>query len=551
MKRRYFISFLALFIIGMMFSYIVNFNFFSKIIIDSYDSESNLIKSVIELSEDENIYKYNIEMADSKTILPFLIFDDNKLIYKSSEINNLEELSQLNNYNDINKTDFKNYNKKTSVLNNGDIIIFLEKTPIIKSSLIDVFPNLLVYIIAGIIISLIIAKYNYQSTIDKLVGNLIDYKEGKFKIDIDDDSYPIFNVINEQSQNISANQNIVNIQNDTIHAIIYNMAEGMILLNQDMEILVLNDSSLKLLDIDYEGSNFQGVNIKSLVRNSKLVEIIDDALNGNNLNYSTDLIIKEKIITAILNPVEYNEDNVGYVLFLVDETKQKSLEKQRSEFSANVSHELKTPLTSINGYAEMIMSGIAKESDIKKFAQVIYNEGNHLLSMIDDIIKISKLDEEQEGYDFEVLNITDSINDVLDVLRFKAEDYNVNLIYNEKRDLKYCADKRLFSELMLNLVDNAIKYNKPGGYVKIETSELPSGLVIKVSDTGIGISEDDKARVFERFYTVDRSHNKKDSSGLGLAIVKHIVKIFDGKVELNSKVGEGSTFTLTLPLKKG
>ncbi|NLY85740.1 MAG: hypothetical protein GX077_05280 [Tissierellia bacterium] len=227
--------------------------------------------------------------------------------------------------------------------------------------------------------------------------------------------------------------------------------------------------------------------------------------------------------------------------------KLKEAEKIRREFTANVSHELKTPLTSINGFAEMIETGTAKGEDAMKSAAIIRKEGNRLLDLIDSIIKLSQLEDINVEKEFAPLDIYPVGETVLTNLRPKAKEKNISLSLHGSKTVVE-ANRRMIEDLLYNLIDNAINYNKPGGEVSINIYPKGDWAVIRVSDTGIGIPVEDQSRIFERFYRVDKSRSKKvGGTGLGLSIVKHIVEFHNGKIDLSSKVGEGTTIEVHLP----
>lgn len=222
-------------------------------------------------------------------------------------------------------------------------------------------------------------------------------------------------------------------------------------------------------------------------------------------------------------------------------------EKVRREFTANVSHELKTPLTSIIGYAEMLQNGVSDSEDSKKFAGVIHKEGSRLLELIDSVISLSRLEDSNAVKTFENLEIFTIAKDLIDQLNFSAKEKSVELSI-EGPPLQIRGDRRMIQDLIFNLIDNAIKYNRVGGRVDISLSDEGNYGVITVSDTGIGIPRDDVERVFERFYRVDKSRSRKaGGTGLGLAIVKHIVEYHGGSVALHSEVNKGTTIAVKLP----
>ena len=222
--------------------------------------------------------------------------------------------------------------------------------------------------------------------------------------------------------------------------------------------------------------------------------------------------------------------------------------RQRQEFSANVTHELKTPLTSISGYAEMIETGMAKDEDIKDFAGKIHSEAGRLIEMIRDIIKLSELDEQHSAEDFCVLDLLPVAQDTAGMLEFNAEKAGVRLAVRGSAANVY-GRHELLEELIYNLCDNAIRYNKPGGEVQLWVEQTENGSArLTVADTGIGIPEEHQERIFERFYRADKSRSKASGgTGLGLAIVKHIVLQHNAELSLHSEVGVGTEIVIVFP----
>ncbi|WP_409228446.1 sensor histidine kinase [Gudongella sp. SC589] len=222
-------------------------------------------------------------------------------------------------------------------------------------------------------------------------------------------------------------------------------------------------------------------------------------------------------------------------------------EKIRREFTANVSHELKTPLTSINGFAEMIASGSTSKDDTIKFAGIIHKEGTRLLNLIEDIISLSRLDGAPRGQVFEELQLDGISEGIIRQLMIRAQDKDIDLQFRGEPVLVK-GDSRMIEDLIYNLVDNGIKYTESGGKVALSVFSSSGEAIIEVSDTGIGIPNEDQSRIFERFYQVDKSRSKKvGGSGLGLSIVKHIVQSHGGSINLKSSPGNGTTITVKLP----
>lgn len=225
----------------------------------------------------------------------------------------------------------------------------------------------------------------------------------------------------------------------------------------------------------------------------------------------------------------------------------KEAEKIRREFTANVSHELKTPLTSINGYAEMIANGMAEGEEVKKFAGIIQKEGTRLLTLIESILNLSKLEDESIEKTYEQIDLYDTIKEVVHKLKPQALLHKVNLEVDGEV-AHVMANKRMIEDLVYNLIDNAIKYNVENGNVLVSVKNEEKYGIVSVKDTGIGIPQEEQDRIFERFYRIDKSRSKKiEGSGLGLSIVKHIVEYHNGSLILESEVGKGTTITVKLP----
>jgi two-component system phosphate regulon sensor histidine kinase PhoR len=234
----------------------------------------------------------------------------------------------------------------------------------------------------------------------------------------------------------------------------------------------------------------------------------------------------------------------GAIILFLDTTEKTRAERLRREFSANVSHELKTPLTSISGYAEMLVSGMAEESDKPAFIGKIKDETTRLTALVEDIMMISELDEGRGPESFEDVNIAAVAADAADALSLKADESGVSIAI-EGENAIFKANRVLIYEMFYNLIDNAVKYNRHGGNVRISTVKDGDGIIVSISDTGIGIPRDAQVRVFERFYRVDKSRSRKTGgTGLGLAIVKHIAMVHNAKIALNSKLNEGTTVSV-------
>lgn len=266
---------------------------------------------------------------------------------------------------------------------------------------------------------------------------------------------------------------------------------------------------------------------------------IENILSGEEME---DVEVYDELIPFIKAIQIQKMEIENYIL------KLKEAEKSRRDFTANVSHELKTPLTSINGFAEMLSTGQINIEDTVKFANIIHKEGTRLLDLIDSIIHLSHIEDEIENKTMEITNISDIAKEVVSQLEIRAKNRGLSLNL-AAGNIFIHGNKRMIKDLLYNLIDNAIKYNKPNGKIDVLLEEIDGLCIIRVKDTGIGISQEEQDKIFERFYMVDKSRSKKvGGSGLGLSIVKHIVKYHNGKISLTSKINEGTEVEIKLPI---
>lgn len=275
-----------------------------------------------------------------------------------------------------------------------------------------------------------------------------------------------------------------------------------------------------------------------------LTEVLDVARGGRHNERS--LVHAGRYYRLIGSPVMQNESIVGAVTLLLDETEKRSMEQYRKEFTANVSHELKTPLTSISGFAELLMNGMVAPPDIPEFAADIYAEARRLLTLVNDIIRLSRLEDGSRPYENSEVDLYATAEAALSTVRPSAERMGVMLSLEGTHETVTGAEPILY-DVVYNLCDNAVKYNREGGFVRVYVGEGETGTVLSVEDSGIGIPAEHLDRIFERFYRVDKSHSKEiGGTGLGLSIVRHGVAYHGGEVSLTSTEGVGTKVTVTL-----
>lgn len=345
------------------------------------------------------------------------------------------------------------------------------------------------------------------------------------------------------NKNIKLEKNISTLKRrlEGLKNITSNMEEGFVVFDAKGRVEIMNDSAKKFLIKD------ESVRIDKLIDDKEYKLAFKEASILSKPK-SLALDLNNYHLKVFIDPI-FEDGNMGFVVIIIDNSESRKAELMRREFSANVTHELKSPLTSINGYAELIATGIAKEEDVKKFAQIIFDEGNRLLEIIDDILRISKLDE--KGFELEksFVDVKVEMDTIVDKFRQVSNEKNIHVI-NRLSSYSVYTVKSLFVDLLSNIYENAIKYNKENGTIDISSLLMEKHLRIFIKDTGIGIGGQDLGRVFERFYVADKSRDRKvKSTGLGLSIVKHIADLLGYKIYLESSLGKGSTFIIDIPLE--
>ena len=353
---------------------------------------------------------------------------------------------------------------------------------------------------------------------------------------------PLLSKIHRQNREIQNQLELAKQQQEEFSLITENMQEGLIVIDKYTMILSANSSAWNLFHMDRV---CQGESVYCLDREEEFRHAIEQVLSGEH----TELVLKlnGSDIQLIANPVIRDKKTEGAVVLLVNVTEKLERESLRREFSANVSHELKTPLTSISGFAEIMQGGLVKCEDIPQFAGRIYKESQRLLQLVEDVIQISQLDEEKTSYVWEPVDVYQVCKNAFESLKEKAKRFNVHLYICGER-MKMEAVRTLLEEAIYNVCDNAIKYNRNDGSVSVFLTQTAQELQIVVKDTGVGIPKEDQGRVFERFYRVDKSHSKEiGGTGLGLSIVKHAVGALKGSVILRSEEGNGTEICMKFP----
>lgn len=372
----------------------------------------------------------------------------------------------------------------------------------------------------------------------------IDLKHPE-QVETYDELSPFLQRIAAQNREIDARMAEIRKQQQEFSMITENMSEGLFVVDRNYQILSYNKSAMQIFGMDprQEHENLLAVNRSEGFRNA-----VDSALKGRHTqeNLELDGRVYQIIANAVCQP-DFAEDMVGAVILVLDVTEKEAQEQYRREFTANVSHELKTPLTSISGIAEIIRNGIVKPEDIPHFAGKIYDESQRLITLIGDIIKLSRLDENQVPMERETVDMLEMARNVVQQLSSVARKSGVTLVANGTHG-QVQGVRQVLGEMVYNLCENAVKYNRAGGRVWVDVQQVADHVVLRVKDTGIGIPAAEQGRIFERFYRVDKSHSKAvGGTGLGLSIVKHGAALHHATISVSSEPEQGTEITLTFP----
>ena len=332
-------------------------------------------------------------------------------------------------------------------------------------------------------------------------------------------------------------------QQNRLEAILISMDSGVIAVDKNKKIIMINPYAEKIFNIT---ANIIGKNFLDVIRNYELEGIFSH--KSCNVNEVSTIKLREKTLRVRTADIINTEVIMGTVAVIQDITDLKKLENMRSQFVANVSHELKTPLTSIKGFAETLKY-VEEHEKREKFLNIINDEAERLTRLINDILILSHIEQHNEEKN-ETVNVNEIINDVYCLMKNTARSKNVFLSKGSDKPIQIVGDSDKFKQMLINLVDNGIKYSEAGDSVYIDYEQSGDNCILWVEDTGVGIPEKHISRLFERFYRVDKSRSRANGeTGLGLAIVKYIVLGFGGKIEVKSSLGEGSKFTVYIPIK--
>lgn len=422
-------------------------------------------------------------------------------------------------------------------LRDGTALRVSATTNSVYKAVLDFIPYIALISLPVILLSMIIAGMLTKKIIVPLNGlNL----EEPLSNDVYDELSPLLSRMAKQNDQIEGQMNKLREKQEEFRAITENIGEGIAVLDSKGHILSINGSASAIFGVSLPDS--MGRHILTLNRSIPVQRTLEAAMEGQP---HEDTFTKgSNTYNLLASPVKDGNRVSGIILLILDITEKYSAEKLRREFSANVSHELKTPLTSISGYAELMKNGMVKQEDIAVFSDRIYNEARNLISLIDDIIRISRLDENNTELFFEEVDLLELAQETADRIAPLAEQRNIALSVEGERAM-VSGVRQILEEMLYNLCDNAVKYNYENGTVKVKVSASTGNVILSVADSGFGIPAEHQNRVFERFYRIDKSHSRDNGgTGLGLSIVKHSAQFHNAKLQLTSNPGRGTKVTV-------
>jgi len=422
--------------------------------------------------------------------------------------------------------------------NDGYVLRIANTRDSALAAFVNVFPLVFGMLLCVVLLALLLAKSTAKRIVEPI--NALDLDQ-PLANDAYDELAPLLTRMERQHTQIRQHVKALENARTELSAIMANMREGMILLDKNSAILSMNESAGRIFGVEAEHA--AGQNLLSVNRDADLHDLVRNAMSGNDGNLTMER--NERHYRVYVSPVVQSDAVRGAVLLILDVTERFAAEESRREFTANVSHELKTPLTSISGFAEIIRDGIAQPQDIRHFAGMICRESARLIALVNDILELSQLDEKQNLGRKERVSLAPMLRELTDDFAAAAQKKNLTLtLSGDEAEVE--GYPTLLREMFFNLIDNAIKYTPDGGKIAVSVEDTGKQVVCCVSDNGIGIPEESQPHVFERFYRVDKSHSRATGgTGLGLAIVKHAAQIHRAHLRLESAVGSGTQIQIS------
>ncbi len=546
MTKKIFRSIILVAIVVLLISFFIASNFLFGYYNKSHVAQLKEALSLVSAGVNENGTEY-LENLDSSIFRFTLVDDDGTVLYDSlvdaSEMENhlnREEIAQaLKSGSGSSVRESSTLTERTFYeavrLDNGKVLRISMSQVTVGALILDMIPAVIVIAFISIVVALVLS-HAMSTGIVKSLDNLdLDHPAEN---DAYEEITPILAKMDKQRKQITRQMQELKQKSDEFKQITASMNEGLVLLDKNGVIISINEAAKKLFATD---DSSVGRDFLTVDRRMEMSHAVEKALEGKHSEFREERNGNE--YRFIINRTESEGKTVGVVILCLDVTESAYAERNRREFTANVSHELKTPLQSIIGSAELLENGLVKPEDTKRFVGNIKSEATRLVSLINDIIRLSQLDENSESVS-ETVDLYDIAKEVVEVLSVAAAKKQVKISLDGESCVMNGVRRYLY-EIIYNLCDNAIRYNKEGGSVTVGLNKNADNVILKVSDTGIGIPVEHQSRVFERFYRVDKSHSKETGgTGLGLSIVKHAVAYHGGSIKLDSTVGEGTTVTV-------
>ncbi|MCX7745633.1 MAG: cell wall metabolism sensor histidine kinase WalK [Clostridia bacterium] len=442
-------------------------------------------------------------------------------------------------------------------------IIVRISVPLVQLKNIDriIFYYTIISILAGLFITTLLAL-RFSSSITKPINEFIlmakEISNGNYSKRVDIKSnYELGQLaesFNGMASELEKSIESMRDKNIKVDSIINSMTSGIVAVDSKFKIILINSKACEMFNIS-NGPGAIDINIIELIRNNRINLFLKETMD-QNIPDVNEIIIgppEDKVLRILTSPIkspDLSNKNAGAIATIQDITNIKKLEQIRTEFVSNVTHELKTPLTSIRGFIETLKNGAINDKNVAdKFMEIIDIEAERLSMLINDILQLSEIESKQKDIHIGTYNLKPIIQETIEILQGLAKKKDISLTHDLDDEVKIIANKDRIKQMMINLIDNAIKYNVEGGSVHVKTFKSEGSLSIIVKDTGIGIEEEHLIRIFERFYRVDKGRSRNlGGTGLGLSIVKHIVNLYNGDIKVNSTLGKGSEFIIRFPV---
>ncbi|MGG0175498.1 two-component system histidine kinase PnpS [Gottfriedia acidiceleris] len=579
LNRKLLYGFSAIIIVILVILGIVLGQIFKSFYLTNYDQriekETNLIASIMESNTPltKNISNQTLKKISKDLNIDIILFDDQyNLIAKSSNENVELNISSKNLKDYLERLDkvdsaakfiekdsaAKYYGKKiTDKHGNKQFLIVDYSTKSIKEvyrSISMLLFSLLGFVLFAIIVLLIRYSHQFSKPIEDITQVAIELSKGNYKArtlaESNESTTMLSQAMNVLAKNLQEMTSQQEMQQDRLNTLIHNIGSGVVLINSRGHVNLINKTYRETFKID--SRSILGELYYDAFKHKEVIEIVEEI-------FLKEIKVRKQIILPLSIERKHfeiygapiigiNHEWKGIVLVFHDISELKKLEQVRKDFFANVSHELKTPITSIKGFTETLLDGAMENDELcKNFLSIILTESDRMQTLIQDLLDLSKIEQQNFKLDLAEVSAKQVIEDVQQMLTQKAEEKNIDFKLYLNSPLVVYADALRLKQVIINLVDNAIHYTPAGGKVFITASETNDHIVLKVNDTGVGIGKEDISRIFERFYRVDKARSRNSGgTGLGLAIVKHLVEAHKGKIEVESKLGHGTSFIVTL-----